>query len=108
MDLGINGNVAVVTGGASGIGWACAKAFAQEGCAVALWDMASNTEEQAQPLANTDVLTLGCRVDICDGNGLRTALEKTESALGSVSHLVHAAAIGSGKFGFPFTNLQPT
>jgi 2-hydroxycyclohexanecarboxyl-CoA dehydrogenase len=24
-----------------------------------------------------------------------------------VDHLVHAAAIGSGKFGFPFTNLRP-
>ena len=24
-----------------------------------------------------------------------------------VSHLVHAAAVGSGKFGFPFTNLEP-
>ena len=26
---------------------------------------------------------------------------------GPVEHLVHAAAIGSGKFGFPFTNLTP-
>ncbi|HEX7360841.1 MAG TPA: SDR family oxidoreductase [Bryobacteraceae bacterium] len=108
MDLGIKGNVAVVTGGASGIGWACAKAFMQEGCAVALWDLASNTEEQAQHLANQGVVTMGRCVDICDGNALRAALEKTESALGAVSHLVHAAAIGSGKFGFPFTNLQPT
>lgn len=108
MDLGIKGNVAVVTGGASGIGWACAKAFAQEGCAVALWDLASNTEEQAQHLANKGVVTIGCCVDICGGNALRAALEKTESALGAVSHLAHAAAIGSGKFGFPFTNLQPT
>jgi 2-hydroxycyclohexanecarboxyl-CoA dehydrogenase len=107
MDLRIQGNVAVVTGGASGIGWACAKAFAQEGCAVALWDLASNTEEQAQHLANTGILTLGCRVDICDGTALPTALQRTESVLGAISHLVHAAAIGSGKFGFPFTNLQP-
>ncbi len=27
---------------------------------------------------------------------------------GTIDHLVHAAAIGSGKFGFPFTHLQPT
>lgn len=107
MDLGIQGNLAVVTGSASGIGWACAKAFALEGCAVALWDLAANTEQQAQVLANTGALTLGCRVDICDGKALQAALERTERALGPVSHLVHAAAIGSGKFGFPFTNLQP-
>ena len=36
MDLQIRGNVAVMTGGPSGMGWACAKAFAQEGCAVPL------------------------------------------------------------------------
>src|SRR6185437_7769242 len=53
MDLQIRGNVAVITGGASGIGWACATAFAREGCAVALWDLAANTEEQAQHLAGT-------------------------------------------------------
>ena len=34
-------------------------------------------------------------------------MQQTESALGPISHLVHAAAIGSGKFGFPFTNLTP-
>ena len=27
--------------------------------------------------------------------------------MGAVDHVVHAAAIGSGKFGFPFTNLRP-
>ena len=27
--------------------------------------------------------------------------------LGPIEHIVHAAAIGSGKFGFPFTNLTP-
>jgi 2-hydroxycyclohexanecarboxyl-CoA dehydrogenase len=107
MDLRIRGNVAVVTGGRERNWLGVPKAFAQEGCAVALWDFASNTEEQAQQLANTGVLMLGCRVDVCDGDALRPALETTESALGPVSHLVHAAAIGSGKFGFPFTNLQP-
>ena len=38
---------------------------------------------------------------------MKAALDKTLSALGSVDHLLHAAAIGSGKFGFPFTNLEP-
>lgn len=107
MDLKIRGDLAVVTGGASGIGWACARAFAEEGCAVALWDVAANTEEQARQLSQTGVSTLGCRVDICDGDTVRAALKRTEEELGAVSHLVHAAAIGSGKFGFPFDHLQP-
>ena len=39
-------------------------------------------------------------------NGCASARE-TEVALGPVRHLVHAAATGSGKFGYPFTNLRP-
>jgi 2-hydroxycyclohexanecarboxyl-CoA dehydrogenase len=34
-------------------------------------------------------------------------LAATEKELGPIEHLAHAAAIGSGKFGFPFTNLAP-
>jgi 2-hydroxycyclohexanecarboxyl-CoA dehydrogenase len=34
-------------------------------------------------------------------------MRETEATLGAISHLVHAAAMGSGKFGFPFTNLEP-
>jgi 3-oxoacyl-[acyl-carrier protein] reductase len=34
MDLGLNGKLVLVTGGSKGIGLACAKAFAAEGCQV--------------------------------------------------------------------------
>ena len=92
MDLQLNGNVAVVTGGASGIGAACARLLEREGCRVAVWDLAAGAE---------------FRVDISDYEGVKAALAATEAKLGPVRHLVHAAAMGSGKFGFPFTNLTP-
>ena len=38
---------------------------------------------------------------------VEAAVKETEAALGPISHLVHAAAVGSGKFGFPFSNLKP-
>jgi 2-hydroxycyclohexanecarboxyl-CoA dehydrogenase len=50
---------------------------------------------------------LGVSVDVADEASVRAALAATEAALGPVDHLVHAAAVGSGKFGFPFTNLTP-
>ena len=38
---------------------------------------------------------------------LAVAVRSTVARLGKIDHLIHAAAIGSGKFGFPFTNLGP-
>jgi 2-hydroxycyclohexanecarboxyl-CoA dehydrogenase len=97
MDLQIRGNVAVVTGGASGIGLACARSFAEEGCRVAIWDLSGEGKD----------VGLGVRVDVSRYEAVQAALAETEAQLGPVNHLVHAAAVGSGKFGFPFTNLEP-
>ena len=90
MDLELRDHVAVVTGGASGIGRACVEALEREGCRVAVWDR--------QGPRSVDVSVL---------ESVQEALRETEERLGPVRHLVHAAAMGSGKFGFPFLNLTP-
>jgi 2-hydroxycyclohexanecarboxyl-CoA dehydrogenase len=108
MDLEVAGNVAIVTGGASGIGLACARGFAQAGCRVGLWDLSTQVVSVAGKITDDfGEKSLGLNVDVSDFTAVQAALEETESNLGPVSHLVHAAAISSGKFGFPFTNLQP-
>jgi 2-hydroxycyclohexanecarboxyl-CoA dehydrogenase len=108
MQMELEGHVAVVTGGASGIGWACAQGLAREGCHVGLWDMSDSVQEMAVKLsAATRVRTHGAVVDVTSRQAVDAALHETESALGPVAHLLHAAAVGSGKFGFPFTNLDP-
>jgi 2-hydroxycyclohexanecarboxyl-CoA dehydrogenase len=108
MDLELAGSVAVVTGGASGIGWACARAFSREGCKVALWDRAARVEDAAGVLVRDfGGSSLGIAVDVCDFAAVQGAVRQTESALGPISHVAHAAAVGSGRFGYPFTNLEP-
>jgi 2-hydroxycyclohexanecarboxyl-CoA dehydrogenase len=108
MDLGLSGRVAVVTGGASGIGWACARAFSREGCHVALWDVSTQVNDAAALLGRgSGCSSLGITLDICDFAAVEEAVLQTETRLGPISHLVHAAAVGSGKFGYPFTNLKP-
>lgn len=104
MDLELDGHVAVVTGGASGIGLACARGLANEGCKVALWDVAPGVADAAADLGEQ---ALGLRVDVRDYAAVQAAVTETEAALGPIAHLVHGAAVGSGKFGFPFTNLEP-
>ena len=65
MDLQLKEHVAIVTGGASGIGLAIARGFAAEGCHVALWDRAPQVTERAGDLAaEFAVRTIGLRVDV--------------------------------------------
>jgi 2-hydroxycyclohexanecarboxyl-CoA dehydrogenase len=109
MELELDGQVTVVTGGASGIGLACARSLAREGCRVALWDLSTGIEDAAAIIAKD----FGCRplallVDVSDLPAIESAVRQTEDGLGPIRHLVHAAAVGSGKFGFPFTNLKPS
>jgi 2-hydroxycyclohexanecarboxyl-CoA dehydrogenase len=108
MDLRLKDHTAVIVGGANGIGLATARAFAGEEARVAIWDVAENVAAIADGLAHEFAIrAIGARVDVTDEAGLRSTLAATVDVLGPVDHLVHAAAIGSGKFGFPFTNLRP-
>lgn len=108
MNLNLKDRVAVVTGGASGIGQACALAFAAEGAHVAVWDLGENATRTAEEIRGQfPVRTIGLAADVTDDAAVRAVVDKTVETLGPIDHLVHAAAIGSGKFGFPFSNLQP-
>ena len=108
MDLGLSGTTVVVTGGGSGIGRAVAELFAEEQARVAVWDISESAEDSAATIArSTNVEAIGCRVDVTVQDQIDAALEQTQQAFGAIDHVVHAAAIGSGKFGFPFTNLAP-
>jgi NAD(P)-dependent dehydrogenase (short-subunit alcohol dehydrogenase family) len=108
MDLHLAGRAALVTGGASGIGFAAAEAFAAEGCRVALWDISPRVAEAAANIARKyDVAAFARQCDIADLAAVQRCFEETQAEFGQVDHIVHCAAIGSGKFGFPFTNLSP-
>ena len=108
MNLELRDRVAVVVGGASGIGLAAAHGFSREGAHVVLWDRNENVHQLAKQLAKDySVRALGCVVDVTNEAGVGLAMAQTVESFGQVGHLVHAAAIGSGQFGFPFTNLKP-
>jgi 2-hydroxycyclohexanecarboxyl-CoA dehydrogenase len=108
MDLRLRGKVAVVTGGASGIGLACATELAREGCEVGIWDVSPRAAEMAATLKiECGVLTCGLTVDVSSLVNVESVTAQTEASLGPIEIVVHAAAVSSGKFGFPFTNVSP-
>jgi NAD(P)-dependent dehydrogenase (short-subunit alcohol dehydrogenase family) len=107
MDLRLRNHTVLITGSASGIGLATAEQFAIEGTQVALWDLDPRVESIADEIQDKHkVRAMGCQVDIGDQASIREALDKTLIRFSKVEHLVHSAAIGSGKYGFPFTNLE--
>jgi len=80
--LDIAGRVAVVTGGASGIGAACAAQLEKEGAKVARWDLA-----EAPGVV---------RCDVSDAASVAAAMERTIKEWGSPSLLVAAAGVADG------------
>ena len=87
----------VVTGGASGIGRACARALAEVGRPVSLWDLNGEgaAEAAASIAADCGVATHSVGLDVTDRASIDNAVEAAREALGTVGGLVHAAGIVS-------------
>ncbi len=102
MDLELAGNVAVVVGGARGLGLAIASAFLAEGADVAIVDREAVAEG---PRAGRFASFVA---DVTDYEAIRGAAEGVRREFGRCDHVVFAAAVGSGKFGFPFWKLEPS
>lgn len=109
MQLELENHVAVVVGGASGIGLAIGQAFAAEGARVVLADLSPKAGESAATLpAAAAGAHRGVQADATDGASMRQLAEIVSSEWGRVDHVVVAAGAGSGKYGFPFWNLDPS
>lgn len=88
------GDVAIVTGGASGIGLATAQRLAREGWCVAVVDRA-DPEPAARAIAAAGGEAWGVRTDVADEGQVGAMVESVLSRAGRVDALVNAAGIGS-------------
>jgi len=91
--IDLNNNVAVVTGGAQGIGRAVTERFLQSGAKVAIWDVDTTlAEATAAELADMgEVVAIAC--DITDLAAVEAAREATLSRFGQIDILVNNAGI---------------
>ena len=89
-DLGVSGRVAVVTGGAQGIGAAIVASLKAGGAKVAIWDQQESGAGHHHE-----------RCDIADISDVQRALSATEAALGPVDILVNSAGIAGPNIAIP-------
>ncbi|MGB8266767.1 MAG: 3-hydroxybutyrate dehydrogenase [Candidatus Velthaea sp.] len=87
--------VSIVTGGARGIGRACAEALAQAGASIALLDVdVRDAQTTAQNIAAAQGVTArGYACDVRDAAALRTVVETVAGDFGGVDHLVNNAGV---------------
>lgn len=103
MDLKLRGQTVVLAGAARGIGAAIAAEFAAEGAVVVCLDRDTEVQTTAERLGGW-----GVAVDVTDCTAVRTAAAAIRTRHGAIEHVVFAVGVGSGKFGFPFWNLDPS
>jgi NAD(P)-dependent dehydrogenase (short-subunit alcohol dehydrogenase family) len=90
------GKAAFVTGGASGIGLALSRAFAEAGCKVMLADIEKAALDAAvASLSGTGTEIRGVVCDVADPNSVDAAAEATFSAFGNVHILCNNAGVGA-------------
>jgi NAD(P)-dependent dehydrogenase (short-subunit alcohol dehydrogenase family) len=108
VDLALAGQTAVIVGGAKGIGRAIAFLFAAEKAQVALVDRDPAVEVTAREMVEKHGATVLSLVgDITSYGDMQQAAAQVQERWGRTDHVVHAAAVGSGKYGFPFWALEP-
>ena len=86
----VDGNVAIITGGASGLGAGAARELAKAGGQIAIWDI---QEDKGREIAK-EVGGVFCNCDVTSEESVIVAMEKTKEALGVGRILVNCAGTG--------------
>lgn len=93
----LNGKVAVVTGAASGIGFAMSERFVSEGMSVVMADVEEEAlARSATQLESEGADVLGVLCDVSDAASVKDLAEQTLSAYGGVHVVCNNAGVGPG------------
>jgi len=90
MDLGLDGRVVIVTGGASNLGRAITLGFAHEGARVVIADVDDAQAKKVEAEAPSGTIT-SRHTDVTDWDSVQTTVQYVESSMGRVDVLVNCA-----------------
>ena len=94
--MGTTGRVAVVTGGASGMGLAIARHLAARGDRVGVLDLQGEAAlRAAAELRESGAAAIGVEADVTDRKGVDLALDKVRAELGPVAIMITSAGLDS-------------
>lgn len=94
MNTSFEGKVALVTGAASGMGLATARAFAEAGAAVALADVGGDAvEARARELAAAGHRAIAIRCDVSDDDEVGAMVERTVAEFGRLDAAFNNAGV---------------
>jgi 3-oxoacyl-[acyl-carrier protein] reductase len=90
----LSGKVALITGGASGIGRATAELFVTEDAKVGILDLdRDRSEKVAREISGSKGRTAAAGADVADENAVRKAIGEIVESLGDIDILVNSAGI---------------
>lgn len=90
-NFNITDKVAIITGGASGIGKAVSELYLEKGAKVAIFDLKDDVIEVAKELNAEN--TLGVQCDVTNNESLDNAVQKVKEHFGKIDILVNCAGI---------------
>lgn len=85
--------VAIVTGGASGIGRATVELFAREGAKVIIWDVSDQGAELARQLSQTGLTATFMKVSVADKTQVENAVNEVIKLFSRIDILINNAGI---------------
>ena len=107
MDLGLQGRVAMITGGSHGLGLQAASALGREGCKVAICARGAEQLEEARAgLAAAGVEAIAVQADVTSNDDLARFHNETKSALGEADILVNNVGGRRGTTDFQETGME--
>lgn len=89
----VKNRIIAISGGASGLGEACARLFVESGAKVGIFDL--NEEAGGKLLRDLGRSAIFCRTDVCSEQSVKESIDATVEAFGAVHVLVNCAGVAN-------------